>query len=561
MNRDKGAEAALMQSRLVAQKVKMLVMTEERYAQCPVWQGLVRLYALELVAYARCDNSLVRIFPQLETLWYKPEKGVADTEVLKVVGRLHENNPDLDIILCLERADDENMETFLSHGARDIIFIDEFAGDLRPIRASLHRLRQRRRFEAEQAHALALAKQALQSKAESLVWLSHEIRTPMNGVLGMMEILQTTELTADQHELLEVMSRCGQSMIELVSDVLDLSKLEASKMEVRKKSFDPRRLINDGLQLYRREADKRHIKLIAIVAPEVPETVVGDERKLMQILNNLISNAVKYTPVGSVRVSVRLENQDDSSITLKFEIKDTGYGISREQLPRVFAPFEQTDSEAVSLRPGTGIGMSLTKQLVELMGGTIGITSELGKGSTFEVSLNFGIPPFWSNDQAPGIGIARSGPVSKPQRVAEVRRLGSGKHILVVDDDPINLKVARRQLTRLASQVTVASSGVEALELIEKNSFDLIFVDCQMPHMDGSELLQIMRKLPEMSDYVPVIALTALAQDRLHILAEGFDDYLAKPARLEDIVEVLEKWLHYGDRADKDKERARKNPA
>lgn len=516
-----------------SKQVKMLVMTEDRYASCPVWRGLVRSHAAEVLAYERGAAPLARIFPHLETIWYKPEAQASDEALLKTLRHLQDHNPEIDLVLCLTEADPDRLETFFSLGLRDIMFIDEFAPEQsQALIRTLSRLRRGQHEESLLLRERSRLTQALKEKSDSIAWLCHEIRTPLNGLLGVMELYESTPLDKDQGELLDIMSRCGQNMVDLVSDVLDLSKLEASKMEVKNNNFDLLRLFQDSIALYQREADKKRLKLSYQLAPEVPSQLIGDERKLGQILHNLLSNAVKYTAKGTVKLKVRLENQDDSLLTLGFTIEDTGYGIGREQWEKVFLPYEQTDSEQLTLRPSSGLGMSLTKQLVELMGGTISFHSALGQGTTFHVTLPFHPAP------------RRISETKRPSATLRPLQDFEGCHVLVVDDDPINLKVAKRQLARLSSQVTVASSGLEALELIEKQNFDLIFVDCQMPHMDGTELLKIMRQqAKDLRAYTPVIALTALAQDRQLILAEGFDDYLAKPARLEDMAKLIEKWL------------------
>lgn len=627
------------------------VMTEENLASCKVWRELLRLHPQDLVALTPSDGSLELAFPGLEVLWYSVTERELAGDFPAFLSRLLESNPRLDLVLCLPPAayDEGAWSAYFDLGVSELIFSSELDAPTRLIERTQLALRRRRREREKQQEAKQHLRQTLQHKNDRLAWLSHEIRTPLNGLMGLIEILQSSELHAEQKEMLEVMDRCSRTVLTHVNAVLDLAKLEASKMRLDLETFELSKLVEDVLLLYSRQAQLKGLLLYNITAPEVPLEVIGDAQKLSQILSNFISNAIKFTSTGRIRLGLELEKQENrESCLLRFEVRDSGYGISESELPLLFTPFEQTSSHRQHQGPGSGLGLTVSKQLIELMGGKVEVQSTPGQGTCFVFFLPFQLPhtrrlnalvPMPHAGEALIIGdesdrcealseivgtlgfkvSTRSAAESLPRvslyiftssraRMAIpdssvkqqvfVLDLGEGpkrenlsslsevllsplrfsdlarrfkaavelhrsldkvprsqpllsprvvlqKRILVVDDDPLNLRVAKRQLSRLAADITVAQSGLEALRLLEKQNFDLIFVDRQMPHMDGSQLLQVLRQLPDRSALAPVVALTALAgtDDRQRILAEGFDDYLAKPAQLEDITRVIERWL------------------
>ncbi|HYX38726.1 MAG TPA: response regulator [Oligoflexus sp.] len=643
------------ESRINSAKIALL--TEDRYALCSLWRQLVQFWPHEMVTVTRNTALLLKIFPNLETIWLKAETDAPLERLLKLVDDLALRESHCHLIVCLDQATPAEMQELIEHGVDEIVFQAGIMAEPMILQKTMIVLKARgEQNRALRAHIIRHQK-ALQTKSEFLAWLSHEIRTPMNGVLGLLELFPQTGLTAEQQDMLDVMGRSGQRVVDLVSEVLDVSRIEAGKMNRISQNFHLRRLIEDCMSLYARDANQRGLMIGNLVEADVPDLLLGDERKLSQILNNLLSNAVKYTSAGHVLVKVRVEAWEGHSCRLLFEVQDSGHGIGPDEISRVFAPFEQTQSAHLSRSPSSGLGLSLTKKLVELLGGSIHLQSHLGLGSTFSCALPFEVVdqplesarPHPSSRRAVVISddpnrvlvlqqmLERSGlsvsvgrtheplpdadwyffgeqkdwekrhqglrldpgsrrayvlrnptsdrhqplenrftalpqgcefidlplkqsdlykrimlqpgpglePVSRPIEHARLASTFEGARILVVDDDPVNLKVADKQLKRLKAETTLAASGVDALEWLEKKHFDLIFVDCQMPHMDGFELVKIMRGLPQVIPGTPVIALTALGrdEDREKAIQHGFTDFLAKPAQLEDIQKVLGRWL------------------
>jgi signal transduction histidine kinase/ActR/RegA family two-component response regulator len=551
---------------------KMALLTEERYALCPLWRQLVQFWSHELVAVDRKTPHLLKIFPHVEGIWLKAEMDAPFEKLLAQVDGMALRDPRCHLIVCLDKASAAEMQELLEHGVDEIVFQEGIKAEPLVLLKTWVLLNQRReRTEALKTHIVRHQK-ALQNKSEFLAWLSHEIRTPLNGVLGLVELFPQQNLIAEQQDMLDVMGRSGRRVVEILSEVLDVSRIEAGKMNQVSRNFQLRRLIEDSLRLYARDARERGLMMGSLVEEDVPDALIGDERKLSQILNNLISNAVKYTSQGHVLIKVRVDGWDKDKCRLLLDIQDSGHGIEAGELDKLFTPYEQTDSAHLSSSPSSGLGLSLTKNLVELLGGSLTVQSVPGLGSTFSCSLPFAVQDAalrpdlkepaalraFSADHAPSRapwrhpGSARAYVLRHPQALRgnpalpmNERVSFEGVRILVVDDDPVNLKVADKQLKKLKAETTLASSGVEALEWLEKKHFDLIFVDCQMPHMDGYELVRIMRGMPQLIPGTPVIALTALGreEDRIKALQHGFSDFLAKPAQLEDIQKLLGRWL------------------
>jgi signal transduction histidine kinase len=536
---------------------KMALLTEERYVLCPVWRQLVLFWPHELVALNRDTPLLLKIFPQLEAIWIKPETDGPFSSLIDLVDSLALRDPGCHLIVCLDKGTPSEMQELLDHGVDEIVFQAGIMAEplvLLKTRIALNARREAK--DALKAHIVRHQK-ALQNKTEFLDWLSHEIRTPMNGVLGLLEIFQKDNLSAEQLDMLDVMDRSGRRVVDLLSEVLDVSRMEAGKMNPITRDFHLRRLIEDSLQLYARDARERGLVMNSVIEADVPDALRGDERKLSQILNNLISNAVKYTSAGQVLVKVRVEAWEGETCRLLLDVEDTGHGIAAAELDKLFQPYEQTQSAHLSRKPSSGLGLSLTRDLVQLLGGSIRVQSQPGVGSTFSCTLPFTLQDQvlkpevrgpWQHPRSARAYVLRHPQVTRPQAPAPQPELLNfeGARILVVDDDPVNLKVADKQLKKLKAEPTLASSGVDALEWLEKKHFDLIFVDCQMPHMDGFELQRILRTLPHFIPGTPVIALTALGrdEDRQKALQHGFTDFLAKPAQLDEIQRVLGRWLN-----------------
>ncbi|MFT3711451.1 MAG: ATP-binding protein [Archangium sp.] len=377
---------------------------------------------------------------------------------------------------------------------------------------------------AELRAALERAESATRAKSQFLATMSHEIRTPLNGILGTTDFLQTTRLDDTQTESMRVIKRSGELLLTILNDVLDFSRIEAGKLVLVSRQFDPRAEVLSVVGLHRAAASAKGVQLIAVFDDSVPALVEGDGGRLMQVLGNLLGNAVKFTSSGSI--SVRVRSQDEGNqVRLHFSVVDTGIGIPRDQLPRLFAPFTQVDSSSTREYGGSGLGLSICARLVEKFGGSIAAFSDTGRGTTvaFEVVLTRSTAPASATPDAPDA----LPPVD-------------GLSVLIVEDNRVNQIVASRLVEKLGARVALANDGVEALERLEAQTFDVLLMDLQMPRLDGLQTTRAIRQL-NLPKQPRIVALTANAfeADVSRCLSAGMDDFLSKPLRLEALHRAL----------------------
>lgn len=379
------------------------------------------------------------------------------------------------------------------------------------------------------------ANEVTRLKSAFLANMSHEIRTPLNGILGISELMGLENLTQEQQEYVGMIHGSGRNLLRLIDDILDLSKLEAKQMSLKKQVFDLEKLLKDSIHLLKPEADKNNLALTLDIDEGVPQVFRGDSQRIGQILLNLLGNAIKFTEEGSVvlRVSVQVASKERPH-SLHFSVEDTGIGIETEAQSKLFKSFsrvEQADREAIA---GTGLGLSICKQLVELMDGEIGLESVAGQGSTFWFSLPHpeGAPP----KLKPTI-------IKNQPKLPVPLKSGPAK-ILVVEDNPQNQRLLIHQLKFLGYGCDVVGNGADALDILQGQDYDLVLMDCRMPILNGYDTTRRLRTMPKTKDLV-VIALTAFAMkgDEEKCLAAGMNAYLTKPCNLPDLKATLAKWL------------------
>ena len=368
------------------------------------------------------------------------------------------------------------------------------------------------------------ANEADVAKSEFLANMSHEIRTPMNGVMGMAELLAKTELTDKQKMFADVIVKSGSSLLMIINDVLDFSKIESGQLKLDPAPFDLPEIVEDIVALLSPKFAEKNLELIIRIAPDIPDMLVGDNGRIRQLLINLLGNAVKFTEFGHVYLDISGQlNGNGAGISLNFSIEDTGIGISKENCAKVFEKFNQADASATRNYEGTGLGLSISSSLVKLMDGKIGVDSELGKGSTF-----------WFEIQLPVCGES----AKRKSSTTEI----AGAKILVVDDNAVNRSILVEQLNNWGLEVEQACSGVEALKVANNAgerdlSFDLMILDYQMPGMSGGEVAKEFRASEQLSD-LPIIMLTSVdeTEDGFSFASLGIASYLTKPARSSQLL-------------------------
>lgn len=419
-------------------------------------------------------------------------------------------------------------------------------------------LDERNRQLAESNHELALAvsqatearrmaEQALNVKSMFLANMSHEIRTPMSAILGMTELLLDSSLQTEQRSQMQTVMDSARALLSIINDILDFSKIEANKMVITPSEVEIRSLLQDLMQLFQRNADLKHLTLRMTVNPNVQSWYQVDPGRLRQILANLIGNAIKFTHQGDVHLHVEQMALSGSSVQLRFEVTDTGMGISQEQQSQIFDEFNQGDLSTTRRYGGTGLGLAIAQRLAQLMGGEMRVKSEIGTGSMFCFTIH--AEPLFS---APTQEAAAWSNKVVPQEGRQFIGLGYTCRVLVVEDHPVNQVLALTALQRLGCEVEVASGGKEGIQAAISQRFDLVLMDCQMPDIDGYEATRQIRKrercqpILDQPLHVPIVALTAHAMpgDREKCEAAGMDDYLSKPFSGQDLLKVLQRWTH-----------------
>jgi signal transduction histidine kinase/CheY-like chemotaxis protein len=382
------------------------------------------------------------------------------------------------------------------------------------------------RLRRELVEARNLAESANRAKSEFIATISHEIRTPINGILGMTGLLLDTKLNAEQRDFARTVQESGQALLEIVTDILDFAKVESGKIELEQIPFELPEVLAGAVRMTEARARAKGLDLLWEPDKKLPREVQGDPGRLRQVLLNLISNAIKFTEKGRVVVRARAVERKNRVARLRFEIEDTGIGISEEALPKLFQKFSQVDSSIARRYGGTGLGLAVCKSLVDLMAGDIGVQSTLGKGSTFwfEVALPEG-----------SAKLDRAQPTGAPR---------PGVPVLVVDDNPVNSRLLVALLTRMGHTSDVVDTGWKAVEAARKGNYGLVLMDVQLPGIDGFEAAAAIRALPGKRGEVPIIAVTgdASVSDRERYRHSAINDFVLKPVDSGELTNVVKRW-------------------
>lgn len=431
------------------------------------------------------------------------------------------------VIECRHKTSDgstvpvELMANFLARGNKEMLCI------------SSRNISKRMQFLEELSEARDAALESVRMKSRFLANMSHEIRTPMNGIIGVSELLAQTSLDRDQADQLNIIRSSADLLLSIINDILDSSKIESGNLEFRRHNFHIHEAVKGTIDIISSSAHNKRLEINYLIAPDVPSRLSGDSGKLRQVLTNLLGNAVKFTEQGEVTLTITNQAETDTHATLQFEVRDSGIGISETALPFIFEPFKQADDSDTRQYGGTGLGLTICRQIIEALGGSINVESTLGKGSTFYFTMEF------QKNLTSIIDEASLEPTEESKRQEITSLPTNSQRILVVEDNPINRKVILLQLKKLGRTADMVENGKIAVEATAAKDYDIILMDCQMPVMDGFTATKIIQENHPNPPYIIAMTANALEGDREKCLNAGMDDYISKPISLEDLESLL----------------------
>jgi PAS domain S-box-containing protein len=521
--------------------------SERKAAERALKQSEEEARKLSLVA-ARTDNAVMITDAKGQTEWvnegftrmtgYSLEEAVGKTPAKL----LQHDDVDVEAVERIRRAlkagegfheellnySRDNKPYWVSIDAQPIFDED---GQIQQFIAIERDVTERRLREQELRDAILKSAEASEAKSRFLAMMSHEVRTPLNGVIGALGLLRDTDLNEIQRKYADTSRTSAESLLIIINDILDYSKMEAGKLDLETTTFDIAELVYSVTDTFSLRCEENGITLLGELAPSVPDRVIGDPARTRQVLVNLVGNAMKFTHDGEICVSVERDSLDDQHVSLKFRVDDTGSGIEPEHQAQLFDEFWSGDPSANGGVVGTGLGLAISKRLVEMMGGEIGVESTPGKGSSFWFRIPFG-------------AASADAPTSKAADAKNVPQQLSGR-ILLAEDNPTNQMIVQTMLHKLGLSVDVVGNGIEAVDALKTRPYDVVLMDIAMPDMGGIEATHLIRELDPARARIPLIALTAHAMrgDREKFLAEGLDDYLEKPVTQAALAVCLSNWL------------------
>ena len=471
---------------------------------------------------------------------------LSDSHGFATIRAIHDTAPALPVVVLSGHDDLAFALDAVQAGTQDFLVKGQVDGP--QLQRSMLYAIQRKQLETELRKARQEAETANATKSRCLATMSHELRTPLNAIIGFAQLLMLTEPKPGEQEQLNIICQAGSTLMALINDILDLSKIEAGKVRVRLSDFDLADALHTTVDLFRGQAQRKKLDLGISLSPELPQRLRGDAGLLRQVLTNLIGNALKFTNEGGIDVAVEPggPRRDDGKVMVIFHVTDTGIGIQPENKSRIFEMFEQEDNSLTRRFSGSGLGLAISKALVTLLGGHIGVESAHGVGSRFSFSILF---------DAADLELEREPPPSQPTLPAALAGSSRRRRLLLVEDDRFSQKLVTAAMETQGYEIAIANDGAHGLALLQEQDFDLILMDIQLPVLDGLSATRLIRSgaVPGCDRSIPIVALSAFAMrdDRERFLQAGMTDYLSKPIDINRMLQTIHRVLENSNTREK----------